>query len=298
MMRKRNAVGTFLLLIIFVISIDQVFSQPASIIQKIMDSPDKFKDEVVTITGTVEQYIPSTATTSAYYLLKDDWGAIIAVRTTEGSPEVGKKYVVKGPVSYDPNGVGPSNYFISEDSRSPVGASVSPPPSNHRTNWLLIILIIVIGLLLIFALYLLFKGSSKPEETNEIKTKKIDGDIVNMHQPPPGTLKVLPGRLKVVGGESKLKEIRFFKTKDQVAQEITFGRNPGEPYKHIQLNSPTVSRLQAKIMFSNGVYSLINYSDVNPTQVNGKPLRINDIVTLSDGDKIAMGDVEFVYEAQ
>ena len=298
MIRKKNAMAALMLFALFIVSIGQVFSQEASVIQKIMDSPDKFLDEVVTVTGTVEQYIPSTSTTSAYYLLKDDWGAIIAVRTTKGSPEVGKKYVVKGPVSYDVNGIGPSNYFISEDSRSLVEAPLSPPLSNHRTNWLLIILIIVVGLLLIFALYLLFKGSSKPEKIHEAKTKKINGDIVNIHQPPPGTLKVLPGRLKVVGGESKLKEIRFFKTKDQVAQEITFGRNPGEPYKHIQLNSPTVSKQQAKIMFSNGVYSIINYSDVNPTQVNGKPLGINETVTFSDGDKIVMGDVEFVYEAQ
>ena len=65
----------------------------------------------------------------------------------------------------------------------------------------------------------------------------------------------------------------------------------------MQLKAPTVSKLQAKLIYANNGFTLVNYSTVNPTTVNGKTLAENESVPLSSGDTVAMGEVEFKYEA-
>lgn len=122
----------------------------------------------------------------------------------------------------------------------------------------------------------------------------VEGSTIKFHAPPPGTLKVLPGRFEVVGDPS-VKEIRIFKTKADVEPEVTLGRASGPPYSHIQLKPQTVSSKQCKLMYSNGMYTLINYSSTNPTRVNGEALGSGDSRRLNDGDKIEMGEVTLIY---
>ena len=127
----------------------------------------------------------------------------------------------------------------------------------------------------------------------------IETTTIKIFTPPPGTLKVLPGRLIVKEGLNGIPELRFYKQSGQVETEITFGRESGQPYRHIQLKSPTVSSKQAKLVFSNGQYTLINYASAasNPTTVNGKALGVNNAVTLHHGDVITMGEVILEYSA-
>ncbi len=122
----------------------------------------------------------------------------------------------------------------------------------------------------------------------------VEGSTIKFHAPPPGTLKVLPGRFEVVGDPS-VKEIRVFKTKDDVETDVTLGRAAGPPYSHIQLKPQTVSAKQCKLMYSNGTYTIINYSSTNPTRVNGEALGTGDSRRLNDGDKIEMGEVTLIY---
>ncbi len=128
----------------------------------------------------------------------------------------------------------------------------------------------------------------------------LEGATIKMHAPPPGTLKLLPGYFEVVAGDPKLKEIRLYKTSGQTEIETTIGRLPGEPYKHIQLKLPTVSRKQAKLVFSNGKYTLINYAPEasNPTKINGMEMSVNESHPLEEGDRIGMGEVELVYHTR
>ena len=127
----------------------------------------------------------------------------------------------------------------------------------------------------------------------------IETTTIKIFTPPPGTLKVLPGRLIVKEGLNGIPELRFYKQSGQVETEITFGRESGQPYRHIQLKSPTVSSKQAKLVFNNGQYTLINYASAasNPTTVNGKALEVNNAVTLHHGDVITMGEVILEYSA-
>lgn len=119
---------------------------------------------------------------------------------------------------------------------------------------------------------------------------------VEYHQPAEGTLQFLPGRLIVVEGEEQQRhEIRFVRHSGG-RTEVTFGRNAGEPYRHVQLHSRTVSRLHAKLEFDNDAWSVTNLSSTNPTLLNGEPLAQGDETrVLREGDTIEMGEVMFKF---
>jgi hypothetical protein len=70
-------------------------------ITKINDNPGAYSQEFVTIQGIVTQYTPKTATTTANYLVKDDYGSVIQVNTSGKEPETNKKYIITGTVIID-----------------------------------------------------------------------------------------------------------------------------------------------------------------------------------------------------
>jgi protein phosphatase len=60
----------------------------------------------------------------------------------------------------------------------------------------------------------------------------------------------------------------------------------------VQLDSPTVSRLHARLRYENGRWILCNLSRTNPTRLNGRPLSgRSGEQPVSDGDRIEMGEV-------
>ncbi|MEX0842816.1 MAG: FHA domain-containing protein, partial [Gemmatimonadota bacterium] len=78
---------------------------------------------------------------------------------------------------------------------------------------------------------------------------------------------------------------------------ITFGRSPGQPHRHIQIDSVTVSRIHARLTFRDRKWTLRNESATNPTVVNGRPLEGSTAeVLLRDGDRIEMGEVAFAFK--
>lgn len=126
----------------------------------------------------------------------------------------------------------------------------------------------------------------------------VEGRTIKMHRPVKDqTVKVLPGRFKVVDGLDDIPELRFFMPRGRRTAEITFGRATGRPYEHIQLKPRTVSSRQAKLVFDGGQYTLVNHAskESNPTHVNGRELDEGEAITLKAGDRITMGEVEFEY---
>ena len=75
--------------------------------------------------------------------------------------------------------------------------------------------------------------------------------------------------------------------------EVTFGRQEGQPYRHIQLKVPSVSRVQARVRISDGKYEIMNESQTNPTRVNGRTT--SGWTSLSNGDTLEMGEASFVF---
>jgi len=274
-------------------------------IKELLENSNQFMDEVVTVEGFVTQYVEATAKTTSFFYLKDDWGAIIKVRTTKEAPIVGNRYRISGPLSYDSILNEP---YISEEVRISLSEAPSPVEApKFNILYLFIFAIIIIALIFLFLVFWLFRkkraylevpielkaeisATPKPEEV-------VEGKTIKMHRPPEGTLKILPGYFEVKSGDENVKEIRFYKLKEQEYPEITFGRAEGAPYTHIQLKPLTVSSRQAKLTMKDGKYLLQNFAgpQSNPTRINGREMKQDEVVELKDNDKIDMGEVSFVF---
>lgn len=108
------------------------------------------------------------------------------------------------------------------------------------------------------------------------------------------TLQLLPGRLEVLSGMEGT-ALRFIKQPGAV-QELTLGRTKPQDPTHIQIPSPTVSRLHAKLKFQNGTWTIQNLSETNPVAVNGRAATGEGAeCILSDGDRIEMGEVSLLF---
>jgi len=137
------------------------------------------------------------------------------------------------------------------------------------------------------------------ETTAERQTSPSDKSARRAHRPIEGTLQFLQGRFEVVEGREIGQEIRFVRQPGSTQTEVTFGRQDGVPYKHVQLHEPTVSRLHAKMTLEDKDWRLTNLSATNPVGVNGKPLSPdNGSVILRDGDRVEMGEVVFRFRAK
>jgi len=123
----------------------------------------------------------------------------------------------------------------------------------------------------------------------------VEGKTIVFHRPSPGTVRLLPGRLEVEEGEDSPAEIRFVDVPG-AAPEITFGRRLGQPFRHVQLRSLTVSREHARMAREGADWVIANLSRTNPIVVNGVALDSSDPHrVLTDGDRIEMGEVVFRY---
>lgn len=114
-----------------------------------------------------------------------------------------------------------------------------------------------------------------------------------------GTLQFLPGKLEVIEGRDVGQELRFVRTPGPDGQTVTFGRNEGPEYRHVQLQEHTVSRMHARLSLEGKTWSLTNLSRTNPVVVNGLPLgEDSPTVVLRDGDRIEMGEVIFRFRSR
>jgi len=143
-------------------------------------------------------------------------------------------------------------------------------------------------------------ASATPNPPVAPEPQVVAGKTIKIHQPPAGTIKVLPGRFEVAAGDDTVKEIRFFRVPNQAIPEVTFGRLPGAPYVHVQLSSLTVSSRQAKITYQDNRWMLTNFApeSSNPTRVNGRELRVDETVALTEGDRVEMGEVVLIFHTK
>ena len=155
-----------------------------------------------------------------------------------------------------------------------------------------------------------------PVSLDDEMGEAVDGASVRFWRPADGTLQFLPGRLEIAAGRDAGQEIRFVRTGGPDGTCITFGRADGPPYRHVQLREPTVSRSHARMVLepsgpandgslrtnpgmNGGRWRLENLSSTNPVVVNGRSLDLKGgtatSVILSEGDRIEMGEVAFVF---
>jgi hypothetical protein len=299
-MKKSITFFIFMILCLFV----WLTAQNSVSIREIKDQKTLFKNSAVEVIGLVSQWIKCDETSSRSYYLKDESsGELILVMTSSECPEMNKNYKVKGWVLQDEKG----DVIINEISRS----LYKEGEVNASLNYYLIaavvfLLMIVIGL--IFAMILIRRRESSMDfpfmdDNAIVKAPDLHGheqsldttDTYKVQKSSIETLRLLPGWFEIVRGDDSRKELRFYKNKTRKETEVTFGRGDGPDFSHIQLNPRTVSILHAKLIWTNGKYSLLNYSDTNPTTVNGKPLDKEESVILQEGAEVEMGEMTFIF---
>ncbi|MEP6831904.1 MAG: FHA domain-containing protein [Gemmatimonas sp.] len=138
---------------------------------------------------------------------------------------------------------------------------------------------------------------------NGVSADGVPGSMIEGHQlrftaPVEGTLQFLPGRLEISTGLDTGREIRFVRVPGPNGTEVTFGRNEGPLYRHIQLRDQTVSREHARLVFAEGRWVLTNLSRTNPVAHNGRILRLAEEQPLIDGDRLEMGEVVFNFRSR
>ena len=138
---------------------------------------------------------------------------------------------------------------------------------------------------------------------NRVLSDGVPGAMIEGHQlrfstPVEGTLQFLPGRLEISSGLDTGREIRFVRVPGPNGTEVTFGRNAGPLYRHIQLRDQTVSREHARLVFADGNWTLTNLSKTNPVAHNGRILHLAEEQLLGDGDRLEMGEVVFNFRSR
>lgn len=123
-------------------------------------------------------------------------------------------------------------------------------------------------------------------------------ETVRFRRPVEEPVQLLPGRLEVVSGEARHREIRFVRVPGEPLQ-LVVGRDPGAPSpRHVTLQSSTVSRQHAQFNFSDGKWAVANLSRTNPVIVNDEHLSDTEGErTLVDGDRIELGEVVLRFHA-
>jgi hypothetical protein len=125
-----------------------------------------------------------------------------------------------------------------------------------------------------------------------------DGQLLRFSIPSDGTLQFLPGRLEITAGQDIGREIRFVRFPGPNGSRVTFGRVEGPMYRHVQLHDQTVSRRHATMQLDGSSWILTNLSTTNPVVHNDRVLGEGEVQSLTDGDRIEMGEVVFRYRAR
>ena len=125
--------------------------------------------------------------------------------------------------------------------------------------------------------------------------QEFDGRTLRFVRPD-ATVRLIPGRLEVIGGGDAGEEIRFMTVQGEDGErtEMMLGRSPGEGPTHVQLKQKTVSRTHAIIRHRHGEWLIENLSTTNPTILNDEVMGVKERL-LTDGDRIEMGDVIFRF---
>ena len=305
------------------------FSAPQKVqIKEIVRNPAIFNEEDVEVEGLVTQYVESQAKTTAYYLLKGDYGALIRVNTAGPKPKVNWKYRVTGILYIDEKTQEPFisektktilEYIAPEKTRNTYTPAPAPvvPEKTWMEKYYIQILIAGGGLIVILLLILLFskkrtgrvKKASQPIITNippessgikndNLSIGKTDMKTMIIPTDKPKTMKFIPGKLEIISGEDKGKVIKIagYPTKD--GSIITIGRekvNGPRAFAHIELKERTISRKQAEIISRDGKIYLKNLSETNYSKVNGEEVPPNSVVEINPEAILTFGEVEMKY---
>lgn len=307
----------FLLVLLAVVAL---YAMDTVRIQQILETPYVFLRDTVRLEGKVIKYSLEKTKNSKCYIFQDFYGDTIKIFTIGNLPEVDQRYEITGMVSIVDAEGDKKEVNIFENERKPIGQIAAPtietPNASPGTksggliNLLFGIAAFLLVIIAVLSIFLIFNRNSKWQTSMALSADSegysdpgqgtapiesspdvIENTILRMTINSEHTLEILPGRFEFIRGGDVCNNIRLFIDISQKETGFIFGRKPCADNDYIQLKSLTVSEKQAKLIWINGKYMLINYSTTNPTKVNGKPLAIDEHATLDYGFVIEMGEI-------
>lgn len=141
--------------------------------------------------------------------------------------------------------------------------------------------------------------ATRPDDAVAAAPAAETGDTatVQFRRPVEHAVQLLPGRLEVVAGERRHKEIRLVRVPGE-RPEVVLGREQVDTPGHVALQSSTVSRRHARLVYADGRWIVANLSQTNPVVVNDEALAIEHERTLADGDRLELGEVVLRFHAR
>lgn len=287
-------------------------------VEAIRSAPEEHVTEIRTIEGVVERLVNRPGRDEPAFYLEDDFGHQLLVVPFAEPPARGARVLATGVVSLDEvgdpvltvfeeDGIRIAGQDEAEATPSPEAEppAASAPVGSGPSRWMM-----GLGALLVIAiLWMIVRGRGDGERplitggsdvdfaTSALwpeSERTFEGRTLRFIRPDP-TVRLLSARLEIVGGGDEGEEIRFFGRPDEPVQ-MMFGRAPGEGEGTVHLKQKTVSRTHAVIRLRHDEWLLENLSMTNPTVLNGETLGAKEKL-LSDGDRIEMGEVVFVFRA-
>jgi hypothetical protein len=143
------------------------------------------------------------------------------------------------------------------------------------------------------------QGGQKPQQVTRAREVELaivpteEPDVsptVHFRRPVEQPVQLLPGRLEVLAGEQRHKEIRLVRVPGE-RPEVILGRERIDAPGHVALQSSTVSRRHARLAYADGVWKVANLSQTNPVVINDEALPADHERTLADGDCLELGEV-------
>lgn len=290
---------TFIVVIILISVLPlNIFAQKSDLlttIEKIKEEPDKFEDEAVIFKGLITQYNTGDVKTTAYYMVKGDFGEMMMVHTSSTKPKLQWNYKIKGVVKIDQY----NSPYVVEINKTPV-----------VPIWIIVIGGVILILIILLVIVMVknkknkvttpsTKASSKNEQIinydNEFKTVQItkeeDRAVTLIH---------IPAKLIFTDGADKGKEIRLqgMPSKDGAKISIGSREETGDAkHAHIRIMDPTVSRKQAEIILVDKTKKVIikNLSTTNYTQVNGEDVLPDVANEIKNNDLLRFGSIEVKF---
>jgi len=268
-------------------------------IDSIIANPGVFNNEFVKIKGQVIQYSSGDSQTTASYSVQGEYGGKIIVTTMDTKPEVFQLYEVTGTVVIDPYTQEPYIIERSKNVSERSGSSIANP---------LLLFGMFIGTLAIAVFFVVYyvkstiKQSIGSQKANTSQTSisgfNNDFKTIRLSVNNPKSLKFIPGKLVIISGDDRGKELMIAGYPTSKGNVVSIGRESvsgDKAYSHIQLTETTVSRKQAELIQVDGRIMIKNLSETNYTQLNGKELKPEQEIEVTPNSIIRMGSLELKY---
>lgn len=309
-MKKRSVILMAVMLMVMLAGILPAQQSRQVFVRDVLDSPQKYYNLTVQITGEVTRVVtPQTPSDRGYYELLDNSDKTIrVVANTLPAPQT--QVTVVGFVQISPSN---QEAYIREANRfgdvPQPGAGTTLPPPQEKPDYLMYALIGLIAVIVVVLLAVLLRkpaaSSSEPAAPAAVIPPMDPSAAAAAPAAPQG-----PKATRQVSTREVNQAVGGLRTKavpDPLAQIVVLvGPNQGKGYPlgyettlgrvtgDIILEDESVSRKHARIVFAKRTYTVENLSQTNPVIVNSQ--RIESSKELSDGDEIICGTVKLQFK--